>query len=46
MGITKEVIVEVKSIAPFGSPITIELRDYELSVRKADLNDIIVEVIS
>ena len=46
MGITKSVVVEVKSVAPFGSPITLELRDYELSVRKADLENIIVEKIS
>ncbi|MGI6781887.1 MAG: FeoA family protein [Acholeplasmataceae bacterium] len=46
MGITKCVVVKVKSVAPFGSPITLELRDYELSVRKADLDNIIVELIS
>lgn len=46
MGITKSVVVEVKSVAPFGSPITLELRDYELSVRKVDLENIIVEKIS
>lgn len=46
MGLTKNVLVKVKSIAPFGSPITLILRDYELSVRKADLFDLLVEVIS
>lgn len=45
MGLTKDVLVRVKSVAPFGSPITLVLRDYELSVRKADLHNIIVELV-
>ena len=45
MGITREVIVKIKKIAPMGDPIDIELRDYELCIRKADLTQIEVEVI-
>ena len=40
MGITKGVIVSVKKIAPFGDPIDIELRGYELCLRKNDLSNI------
>lgn len=46
MGITEGVQVKVKKIAPLGDPIDIELRGYELCLRKKDLNDIDVEVIS
>lgn len=46
MGITKGVIVKVKKIAPMGDPIDLELRDYELCLRKLDLDKIQVEVIS
>ncbi|MBR3613708.1 MAG: ferrous iron transport protein A [Clostridia bacterium] len=45
MGITRGVIVKIKEIAPMGDPIDIELRDYELCIRKADLTQIEVEVI-
>ena len=37
MGITKDVEVIIKKIAPFGDPIDIELRGYELCLRKKDL---------
>lgn len=45
MGITRGVEVKIKKIAPMGDPIDIELRDYQLCIRKADLNKIEVEVI-
>lgn len=45
MGITRGVEVKIKKIAPMGDPIDIELRDYELCIRKADLTQIEVEVI-
>ena len=45
MGITRGVNVKIKKIAPMGDPIDIELRDYELCIRKADLAHIEVEVI-
>ena len=46
MGITEGVLVKMKKIAPLGDPIDIELRGYELCLRKADLDMIEVEVIS
>ena len=46
MGLTKNTEVTVVNAAPFGSPITIKLRDYQLSVRKKDLENVIVEVVS
>lgn len=45
MGITRGVEIRVKKIAPMGDPIDIELRDYELCLRKADLEKIEAEVI-
>ena len=36
MGITKGVDVFVRKVAPFGDPIEVNIRGYELSVRKAD----------
>ena len=45
MGITRGVEVKIKKVAPMGDPIDIELRDYELCIRKADLAQIEVEVI-
>lgn len=45
MGVTRGVKVEIKKIPPMGDPVDIELRDYELAIRKADLKKIQVEVI-
>ena len=45
MGITRGAIVKIKKIAPMGDPIDLELRDYELCIRKADLAQVEVEVI-
>lgn len=36
MGITKGVEVFVRKVAPLGDPIEINVRGYELSIRKAD----------
>ena len=36
MGITKGVEVFVRKVAPLGDPIEVNIRGYELSVRKAD----------
>lgn len=43
MGITKGVEVGVRKVAPLGDPIEITVRGYELSIRKADAEDIEVE---
>ncbi len=45
MGITRGVEITIKKVAPMGDPIDIELRDYELCLRKEDLAKIEVEVI-
>jgi ferrous iron transport protein A len=36
MGITKGIPVFVRKVAPLGDPIEITVRNYELSLRKAD----------
>ena len=36
MGITKGVEIFVRKVAPLGDPIELNLRGYELSLRKAD----------
>lgn len=43
MGMTKGVKVYVKKMAPLGDPIELTVRGYELSLRKADAQMIIVE---
>ena len=36
MGITKGVEIYVRKVAPLGDPIEVNVRGYELSLRKAD----------
>lgn len=36
MGITKGVELHIRKVAPLGDPIEINVRGYELSIRKAD----------
>lgn len=43
MGITKGVEVYVRKVAPLGDPIEVTVRNYELSIRKADAQLIEVE---
>ena len=43
MGITKGVEVYVRKLAPLGDPIEVNVRNYELSLRKADAEMIEVE---
>ena len=43
MGITKGVDIFVRKVAPLGDPIEVTVRGYELSLRKADAEMIIVE---
>lgn len=43
MGITKGCQIFVRKVAPLGDPIEITIRNYELSLRKADAEMIIVE---
>lgn len=46
MGLTKGTEIFVRKVAPLGDPIQINLRNYELSIRKADAELIEVEEIS
>ena len=43
MGITKGVSVFIRKVAPLGDPVEINVRGYELSLRKADAEMIEVE---
>ena len=43
MGITKGVEIYVRKVAPLGDPVEVTVRGYELSLRKADAEMIIVE---
>lgn len=43
MGITKGTQVFIRKVAPFGDPIEVTVRGYELSLRKADAEMIEVE---
>jgi len=43
MGITKGVEIYVRKVAPLGDPIEINVRGYELSLRKADAENIEVD---
>ena len=43
MGITKGVEVYIRKVAPLGDPIEVTVRDYELSIRKEDAEQIMVE---
>ena len=36
MGITKGVEIHIRKVAPLGDPMELNVRGYELSVRKAD----------
>lgn len=36
MGITKNTDIYVRKVAPFGDPIEVTVRGYELSLRKSD----------
>ncbi len=43
MGITKNVEIYVRKVAPLGDPMELNVRGYELSIRKADAEMIEVE---
>ena len=43
MGLTKGVEVRIRKVAPLGDPIEVTVRGYELSLRKADGEMIVVE---
>ena len=43
MGLTKNVEVYIRKVAPLGDPVEIMVRGYELSLRKADAEMIEIE---
>lgn len=43
MGITKNVEIYVRKVAPLGDPVEVTVRGYELSLRKADAEMIEVQ---
>ena len=43
MGVTKGVDIFVRKVAPLGDPVQVNVRGYELSVRKVDAEMIEVE---
>lgn len=45
MGITKGTEILIKKIAPMGDPVDIELRGYELCIRKNEMKNIDIEVL-
>ena len=42
MGITKGAEIYVRKVAPLGDPVEITVRGYELSLRKADVNFLVL----
>lgn len=43
MGITRGVAVHVRKVAPLGDPMELNVRGYELSIRRADAEMVEVE---
>lgn len=43
MGLTKGTAVRVRKVAPLGDPIEITVRGYELSIRKSEAENVVVE---
>ena len=43
MGLTRGIDVHIRKVAPLGDPVEINVRGYELSIRKADAEMIEVE---
>ncbi|MDF2541490.1 MAG: iron transporter FeoA [Herbinix sp.] len=43
MGVTPGAVVKVIKVAPLGDPIEINVRGYELSLRKEEANQILIQ---
>lgn len=43
MGITKGCQVTIRKVAPLGDPIEVTVRGYELSLRKAEADNILIQ---
>ena len=44
MGITPDTRIYIEKTAPFGGPLVVKVRDYELALRKSDLSALDVEL--
>ena len=44
MGVTHGVEIKLVKVAPMGDPMNIELRGYQLSLRKAEAERVVMEV--
>ncbi len=42
MGLTKGTAVTVRKVAPLGDPVEVTVRGYELSIRKSDAENVLV----
>lgn len=45
MGVTPNVEILLRKVAPLGDPIEVTLRGYELSLRKSEAQTILMEVV-
>ncbi|HOJ47476.1 MAG TPA: FeoA family protein [Bacillota bacterium] len=43
MGITKGTTIFVRKVAPLGDPMEVRLRGYELSIRKKEAKNVLIE---
>jgi len=43
MGITKGTVVHVRKVAPLGDPLEVTVRGYELSLRKSEAENVLVD---
>ncbi len=43
MGITKGVEIIIRKVAPLGDPIELTVRGYELSIRKSEAENILID---
>ena len=43
MGFTPKTLIKVQKIAPLGDPIQIQIRDYEITLRKNDAKNVYVK---
>lgn len=46
MGLTKGITLLVENIAPMGDPVVVQVRDFQLSLRKKEADALILESIS
>ena len=45
MGVTPGTVVKLVKLAPLGDPIEVNIRGYELTLRKDEANKILMEVV-